>query len=390
MAAFGDWIQGPYFYTSFRKLGYSHAEIGYLLVLGLLSSLIFGSFVGLFPDRIPRKNLVILYSMTSTLSCFAMHTSISLIHLVGSVLAGISTSLLHSIFDSWLCEEHEDRGSSADEVSASFATKSFLNSSAAIMSGIVAQRTYEIFPLHHFNETFFVWGFTTPFDLAIISVQVSAFLSVFLFTEPCRIRPKQPLGASRIRLIQRFRNMELMLICLTESLFEAALYIFVFTWSRALSDAVGPTVDIDYGSIFSCFMAASILGSVLIGTFPVRNALFLSLCVAGMAHILSAMYSNQSVLLYASFIVFEITVGVFYPLLGELKARRVPAEIRVSAYNVFKIPMNAIVVLSLLSELSVGQSFILTSGLILCSTLSERLLCRSEVNRDPMNEKADS
>ena len=50
-ATLGDWIQGPYLYALYSNYGFGMQEIGYIFVMGYLSSAIFGTYVGVLGDK---------------------------------------------------------------------------------------------------------------------------------------------------------------------------------------------------------------------------------------------------------------------------------------------------------------------------------------------------
>ena len=69
---------------------------------------------------------------------------------------------------------------------------------------------------------------------------------------------------------------KIMLVGAIQSLFEAAMYIFVLNWPPAVSKAVSSyfakfatdataTIGTPYGTVFSCFMACCLLGSTIFG-----------------------------------------------------------------------------------------------------------------------------
>ena len=74
---------------------------------------------------------------------------------------------------------------------------------------------------------------------------------------------------------------KIMLVGAIQSLFEAAMYIFVLNWPPAVSKAINsyfskfavakssssamPAINTPYGTVFSCFMACCLLGSTLFG-----------------------------------------------------------------------------------------------------------------------------
>ena len=51
LAAFSDWLQGPYVYALYDAYGYSQHDIAVLFVAGFGSSMVFGSFIGGMADQ---------------------------------------------------------------------------------------------------------------------------------------------------------------------------------------------------------------------------------------------------------------------------------------------------------------------------------------------------
>lgn len=47
------------------------------------------------------------------------------------------------------------------------------------------------------------------------------------------------------------------------------------------------------------------------------------------------------------FFIFEVVVGIYWPSMGGIKAQHVPEEVRATIYNIFRIPLNLIVLLVL-------------------------------------------
>jgi len=69
LAAFSDWLQGPYVYALYDAYGYTQHEIAVLFVAGFGSSMVFGSFIGGMADQGGRKRFVILFAVIYALSC---------------------------------------------------------------------------------------------------------------------------------------------------------------------------------------------------------------------------------------------------------------------------------------------------------------------------------
>ena len=66
---------------------------------------------------------------------------------------------------------------------------------------------------------------------------------------------------------------------------------------------------------------------------------------------------------------FEITVGMYFPIMGTLKGSIVPESKRAAIYNLFRIPLNFIVLFSLLTDLTPKQSFALNALMLGTATV---------------------
>ena len=90
--------------------------------------------------------------------------------------------------------------------------------------------------------------------------------------------------------------------------------------------------------------------------------------VAAIAMALVALSSSIS-LKFIAMNLFEITVGMYFPIMGTLKGSIVPESKRAAIYNLFRIPLNFIVLFSLLTDLTPKQSFTLNSLMLGTATV---------------------
>ena len=49
------------------------------------------------------------------------------------------------------------------------------------------------------------------------------------------------------------------------------------------------------------------------------------------------------------FLIFEVCVGCFWPAISTLRAKYIPDNVRSTVMNIFRVPLNLIVILSLLN-----------------------------------------
>ena len=84
--------------------------------------------------------------------------------------------------------------------------------------------------------------------------------------------------------------------------------------------------------------------------------------VSFLSMITVALCLNNKLIVYSMFLLFESTVGVFYPCYGKIKAEKIPEEIRSAVMNIFRILLNAFVVLS---PLKINHSLYLVFAVVL-------------------------
>jgi MFS family permease len=355
LATFADWIQGPYVYALYEAYGYGKRVNGVLFIFGFASSMIIGTKVGSMADRYGRKRFAILYCVMYSLACVLKHFNNIYLLVLGRLFSGVSTSLLFSVFDSWMCSEHNRRGFDAGLLSGTYRIGTFLNSLVAIGSGIISQKLTNLNKLRNYSNFFYFNEFLNSFDFAITILVINMIIIIFGWSE-------------NFGKIEKFKKLNLNFqICLLigiASLFESSMYIFVFFWSPSLSG------EVPHGLVFTLFMIGVMLGSMV--KFP----LFVSLILAFISHFLVSMNSGDNSLILIYFVIFEISVGCYFPSIGYLKSQIVPEDSRAAVYSLFRVPLNFIVISTLLMNFEPKTAFKLTSGLLLGSVIIERILNR--------------
>ncbi|CAE7698561.1 MFSD5, partial [Symbiodinium necroappetens] len=142
------------------------------------------------------------------------------------------------------------------------------------------------------------------------------------------------------------------------SLFESSMFIFVFNWTPVLMKVGEP--DPPFGHIFAGFMIFCMLGlpktqARSSAMFHQRHGMY-TLIVAALCHGSILFVDSESIHLLAFFI-FEMCVGIYFPMMGTMKGQIVPESKRSTIYNLYRVPLNAIVVLTLILKLGEGISF---------------------------------
>mmetsp|Transcript_2270 Transcript_2270/g.2093 ORF Transcript_2270/g.2093 Transcript_2270/m.2093 type:complete len:525 (-) Transcript_2270:52-1626(-) len=383
LAALSDWLQGPYVYQLYSKYDFSQHDIAVLFVAGFGSSMVFGSFIGGLADSCGRKKFATLFAVIYGLSCCTKHFKDYNILLMGRILGGIATSLLFSVFDSWLIKAHATAGLSS-YLSKSFSWMQYANSSVAIFSGLLANKAANLSDLRpydkdsksHLGSLFHVGGLVNPFDIALLSLILCGLAATFLWEEnygsPQEISSSNEVNKKQQSGLQSFqsayntimRKTELVYCGLICSLFEGSMYIFVFMWTPSMKSltelAGGDSSALPFGFIFSTFMVFSMAGSSLFSIMVEQQSVEkLGIQVFGVATVAFALMaiSQNDFFTFLAFNLFEMCVGMYFPIMGTMKSSIVPEDQRAAIYNIFRIPLNVIVLFSLLTDMTPSQSF---------------------------------
>mmetsp|Transcript_27467 Transcript_27467/g.60113 ORF Transcript_27467/g.60113 Transcript_27467/m.60113 type:complete len:504 (+) Transcript_27467:59-1570(+) len=368
-----DWLQGPYVYALYAAYGYSGREIAQLFVTGFLSSMVFGCVVGTVADKFGRKRTCLAYCIFYIVSCLTKHCNNYWTLMFGRLTGGIATSMLFSAFECWMVSEHTVRHHfSGDLLSYMFGLMFSLMYCVAIVSGFVSQSVVDHFPFRPVSEgsAIHVGGFTCPFDLSILCL-IAGFSIISLRWDENfgggGASGKSMLGRLS-EACQQLKSMRVTLLGLVVACFEGAMFAFVFNWTPAL-DVEG--AETPHGLIFAAFMMACMCGAssaTVIGSSlapAARLALVLALATVSLAAVAAAAGVRELLpLCFGSFLVFEFCVGVYFPAVGILKSEVVPENVRTTVYNLYRIPLNAVVVGLLLSNVSVVQCFRFSAVLV--------------------------
>jgi hypothetical protein len=377
----GDWLQGPYVYSLYSKYGFSKADIAVLFVIGFGASMFVGTFVGSLADSNGRKKFCLLYCALYIGSCATKHVNDYWVLLLGRLLGGTATSLLFSVFESWLVCAHNTRGYGEARLGEIFSLQIFGNSIVAIASGVLAQAAADSFPMT--NGPLIFWGgYTAPFDLAAIVLVVGGVILASTWEENFGERQETQFSTASlmqgIKLLQTDR--QVLITGLVQSLFEGAMYSFVFEWTPALTP---PGTTPPYGTIFATFMVCCMAGSQLVskalsnGRSP-HHALplvfLLSAFGLGCVPLDAKLGTNLS---FYGFLLFEMCVGLYFPLISMMKSTIVPEQHRSTLYNIFRVPLNAIVLFVLLNNFDVETTFTLCVILLLAAAYLQTVLVKS-------------
>jgi MFS family permease len=375
-----DWLQGPYVYALYAAYGFQRHEIAQLFVAGFGASLAFGCVVGSVADRFGRKMSCLAYCGFYIVSCCTKHVNSYWVLMFGRITGGIATSMLFSCFECWLVSEHFSRNFNSGLLGYMFGLMFTSMYLVAILSGLSAQFVADSFAFGPISEgsSIYAGGNCAPFDLSICCLIIGIVLILSLWTENYGSRSADDSSSAvenfkaACRLLFVDKNM--ILLCFVVSCFEGSMYAFVFNWTPALDSK---TVPPPHGLIFALFMMSCMIGASITTIIGDRvkvisrlMATFLLAIVAFccLSYVAGSTPSLQ--LSFFGFLVFEFCCGLYFPSVGVLKSEVVPEHIRGTMYNIYRVPLNMVVVGLLLSDISMFQCFVFCASLLTISLFS--------------------
>ncbi|GAB5365202.1 hypothetical protein AAMO2058_001037100 [Amorphochlora amoebiformis] len=353
-----DWMQGPYLYALYDSYGHSAQTIGQLFIAGFGTAALCSTFVGSLADKYGRKRMCQVFCVVLMMSCLTKHSSSFSLLLIGRVLGGLSSSILFSSFESWMVHQHLFLNYPEKWMQSTFEIVVSGTGVGAMVSGLVATFLASQF------------GHVAPFDCAIIFASLGLLLLSRAWPENY--------GDRDISVVQTLENayesirgdQGIMLLGISQALFEAGMYIFVVMWTPTLDETSATPVS--HGWVFSTFMVCIILGGTLYKQYLTYGGtvekLMVFACGAGAISLGIPVIVTDHTLQLISFCVFETCVGVFWPTASSLRSMYFPEDTRASVMATLRVPQNILIMSVLFMVGQVQHSVILfTAFLFICA-----------------------
>lgn len=217
-----------------------------------MSSMIFGTFIGGWVDRIGRKRGCQLHCILYIFAALSTHANSYIILIIGRICGGIATSLLFSAPEAWLIGEHKSCSYPEEWIENLFGWIYFGDSCMAILAGFIAQPAADNL------------GYSGPFDASAIILLIALIYITINWTE--NYGDKQAVGGSNFKeALETCKDRKVFTLGMIQSLFEGSMYVFVLLYvpilreSSEISYAASPPI----GFIFSTYMLGSMIGSSL-------------------------------------------------------------------------------------------------------------------------------
>ncbi|KAH8662306.1 major facilitator superfamily domain-containing protein [Xylariales sp. PMI_506] len=351
LAVAADWLQGPQIYAIYKyEKNIQEKTVAALYAAGFVSGGISASFTGGLADKFGRKKACLLYCVLYIVTCCTMLSNHLPVLFFGRLCAGVSTTLLFTVFEAWMISEYHDRGvqSTGLELSSIFGNMTTLSCVVAISSGILG----DILVVNLGSR---IW----PFLAAAICCMGAAYFISTIWEENFGVKSieeKTPLQDLHDGVTAIIRDPQILALSVISCFFEGTMYLFIFFWSAALKSArtvSGSTDDLPFGVIFSSFMCAMMIGSAIFSlqtaSHNVKSTLDMMMIVTLIVSCclsLAAMLRNQAILFWV-LCVLEGCIGVYFPSIAFLKSQLINDGIRGQVYSILRFPVNTFVVMAL-------------------------------------------
>ncbi|KFY86225.1 hypothetical protein V500_07783 [Pseudogymnoascus sp. VKM F-4518 (FW-2643)] len=379
------YLLGPYVYTLYKdEYGLAEPTVAMLFAAGFVAAAVSATFVGSLADKYGRRMACMAFCITYALSCLTKLSSQIVTLLIGRLLGGVATTLMYSVFESWMVTEYFARSLDKSNMSldSMFGLMTALNGVVAILSGVVGESVVAMTGTK-----------TSPFMAAIVLLMTALVIMKKGWNENYGDRTEVPKGASdesSLKVI--LKDKRILILGFVCCVFEGSMYLFVFFWSAALKSAhaySNPSAkeqsSIPFGLIFATFMAAMMLGSIAFSRGSSEAAASKSISMLGPAHfltiaiavstasLLTSVLIKSETLTFWCFCLFEACIGIYYPCMGALRGRIVGDGARAKVYGFLRIPLNffVVVLLCLTKEGDAHRDRIFTfcGGLLLAGTV---------------------
>eukprot|EP00547_Thalassionema_nitzschioides_P002082 CAMPEP_0194208888 /NCGR_PEP_ID=MMETSP0156-20130528/7199_1 /TAXON_ID=33649 /ORGANISM="Thalassionema nitzschioides, Strain L26-B" /LENGTH=394 /DNA_ID=CAMNT_0038935945 /DNA_START=398 /DNA_END=1582 /DNA_ORIENTATION=+ len=362
--------------------------------------MIFGTYIGGMADWGGFRRFILIYTIIYGASCITKHFNDFKILMLGRLLGGIATSLLFSVFEAWLIRSHSDAKLGKKFLSRSFSSAAYGNAIVAIIAGLVANKAATATTMEPvFGDMIYAGGYLNPFDISLFALILCGLYCASIKEEEkfgegenqttITSSPEEQENSEsnwydglKNAFTTTIRSRDIFLCGIISSLFEGSMYIFVFMWTPALKALSGDSPP-PLGLIFSAFMVSCMAGSSLFSIFSTRikeEVLAIGVFItATVSMVLIAAGSTDTVLLIGM-LLFELCIGMYFPVMGIMKGSIVPEDRRAAIYNLYRIPLNFIVLFSLLADLTPTFSFILNAILMSVATILQGILMFRRLN----------
>jgi len=353
----GYWMSGPYVVPAYKSKIFGGVEasmglVSKIFLSGFAATAILGPSIGQATDTYGRKAGTMMFALLYGIGCASIKSNALWVLFAGRAIIGCALSLLFTAPEAWVNSEASRTGLGAN-LGEIFGLAYTGDALVAIIAGKLASWAASI------------GGMTGPFDLATIFLAAGGLVAGVAWKENKASisgdkKVDEPKGGSMMEALEIVRkDRKLVLVGAVQSLFEASMNIFILQWPLIVSQAVravfGDTAAVPFGTIFSCFMTCSLLGSLWFGKSVKYNSTTettaaVMLAVSSISMILAGISVNKMNLsgILVALLAYEACVGMYFPVIGTLRSKLIPNDKKTVIMSLFGVPLNTLVVISYL------------------------------------------
>ena len=343
------WAQAPYIFILFKTVRkYTNEKINILYLVESISSLIFGPISGLYADVTGRSEVCILYNVI--LFIYLYNIFMGFVYF-GQITNGFGNEIINTTFEAWVVSETNDVNISYKKGVERFKKKLFKNVN-------ILDATANIFItgicsiIYSFLEEY------SPF-LGICIIYLLSYCLSFASLDIIIDRwykNRISLNKSKNCLyhfeeaFNELRKVNVLFIGLIESINLIILYIFLFSWTPILKQSTEKEINIGY--IYTCMVLTMIIGTKLYEILIIYYNFNYYMSITGCSFIQGLLlymtyFDNRFLarLIYLS--LFNGLIGFYNPLNSIVKSIILIEEYRALLMNIFRIPYNIYVIISL-------------------------------------------
>merc|ERR1719219_1749974 len=168
-------------------------------------------------------------------------------------------------------------------------------------------------------------GPVAAFDCSMIMLTIGTLIVAFTWQENYG-QVNLNVGQTLSHSLAAMRNdPKIIVLGMIQSLFEGAMYLFVFMWTPAIDD-IAPR-EINHGWMFANFMLSCMIGTELFSRasklISVEKVMIIVLGGASATMFLSAQFASYH-LRFGMFCLFELCVGAYWPAIGMQRSKYIP------------------------------------------------------------------
>jgi MFS transporter, MFS domain-containing protein family, molybdate-anion transporter len=210
-----DWMQGLHIYALYKyEKGLPKTTVAALYASGFISGAISASFVGSLADKHGRRAACMVNCLTYSMCCLTLLSNDFTILLFDRITGGISTTLLFSVFETWMVADYHSRGTemAGMDLGNVFGQMTTFSSIVAILGGVIDDLLVQA-----------TGSRTTPFIASVCCLCIAAIFLSTRWRENYGESKTSASTQSTTDTLSILRNPQMLALALTAYVFEGTM-----------------------------------------------------------------------------------------------------------------------------------------------------------------------